>query len=460
MAAMPRKESAHAGRMEPDTRLSKEASDRPEISDFPLAAVDRMLTEEAQLIELQNRIRRLSRLMLEGRGMSALMDAIERELGNPVAIVREQEKPLLSAGLRADAAPETWPLAQTLDFRPAGRNAGGFLALTPATRAYACPIQGRGDRPSVFVLVERHRELSAFDAISAERLSSLAGLELANEEAVREVESKYTDQFLQDWLTGRIVAESDWRLRADVCGCEVPDESPLCAVLVGFGEGREKPDADALREWARKLRKERAEGRDGVLSVAIGGDLALIVPLPEPARADKQGEPGETLQRLVVELRQLFGDPELRLFAGRPTDRPEALPASLSQARRARQVAEVCGMTGDTVAYDRLGAYSLLYLIPACEEREQFLQRFAAPLRKADRRGGGRLVETLEMFFRCNGNIKLTSEKLYAHYNTVVYRLDKVQSILGISLHDPEDRLQLELSLRLGRITPGSPQPG
>jgi PucR family transcriptional regulator, purine catabolism regulatory protein len=93
---------------------------------------------------------------------------------------------------------------------------------------------------------------------------------------------------------------------------------------------------------------------------------------------------------------------------------------SWAQAKRARQVAEVCGLPGEIVSYDRLGVYSLLYLIPSGEEREQFLSRFAVPLQQADRKGGGRLVETLEMFFRCNGNIKLTSEKLYAHYNTIV----------------------------------------
>jgi purine catabolism regulator len=157
-----------------------------------------------------------------------------------------------------------------------------------------------------------------------------------------------------------------------------------------------------------------------------------------------------------MELRILLGDRELMLFAGRITERADGLQGSWAQAKRARQVAEVCRLTGEVVAYDRLGVYSLLYLIPSGEEREQFLSRFAMPLQQADRKGGGRLMETLEMFFQCNGNIKLTSEKLYAHYNTIVYRLEKVQSILGVSLDDPEDRLQLHLALKLGQITPAT----
>jgi purine catabolism regulator len=96
-------------------------------------------------------------------------------------------------------------------------------------------------------------------------------------------------------------------------------------------------------------------------------------------------------------------------------------------------------------------------LIPDGEERAQFLKRYVQPLWQADCKGGGRLSETLEMFFRCNGNIKLTSERLFAHYNTVVYRLEKIQHILGISLDDPEDRLQLQLALKLGQIDPNLP---
>lgn len=432
-------------------------------ADVVRAVLDRVKTEEsAQLAELQGRIHRMSRLVLEGGGLYALLDAIELEWGNPAAIVREHEKPWLSQSLRGGDSPQTWPFVQSLALRQAGRGvAGGFVMLANSIRGYVSPLQSRDGKPSALVVIERNRPLAPLDVLSADRLSVLAGMELANAEAVRDVEEKYMDRFLQDWLNGRIVSAGDWRHRADVCGCPVPEQVPICAALVGSLDGSAPDEAD-LHERIRKLRTERMRLPEGVLAAPIDGELALIVPL---AQADPAGKAADasleaTLGQLLGELRAVAGDPGLRLFAGRAVVRPEQLPSSLSQARRARQVAKMCGLGGDTVTYDRLGVYSLLYLIPSCEERDQFLLRFTAPLRQADKRGGGRLAETLEMFFRCNGNIKLTSEKLYAHYNTVVYRLDKIQSLLGISLDDPEDRLQLQLSLKLGQITPASEQPG
>lgn len=427
-------------------------------SDIVRTVMESVLAQEAaQLADLQNRIHSMTKLLLEGSGLYAFLDAMETMLGNPVAVVREQEKPWLSEGLRNADPVEVWPLVQSLTFRQVGRGmSNGFVLLQNAYRAYVNPIPARRMKQACLVLVERNRDIVPIDALSIERLSSLAGLELANVEAVREVEGKYLDQFLQDWLQGKIVSESDWKLRAEVCGCVIPEQVPLCAAIVGMTD--REPSAEKLRELARRLRSERLRAVDSILAAPVGGDLALLVPVPELVRVDPQAEPSPygLLQRLLAELRPLLGDPELRLYAGRLAPKPEQLPASLSQAKRARQVAEVCGLQDEVVTYDRLGVYSLLYLIPSSEEREQFLQRFSLPLQQADRKGGGRLVETLEMFFRCNGNIKLTSEKLFAHYNTVVYRLDKIQSILGVSLDDPEDRLQLQLSLKLGQITPGN----
>ncbi|WP_239613794.1 helix-turn-helix domain-containing protein [Cohnella mopanensis] len=419
--------------------------------------MERVLAQEtSQLADLQTRIQSMARLLLEGNGLYALLDAMEDLLDNPVAVVRENEKAWLSKSLRSTEPTEVWPLLQSLTFRQVGRgSSNGFMHLQNAYRTYVNQIPTRKMKQACLVLVERNRDIQPIDALSVDRLSSLVGLELANVEAVREVEGKYLDQFLQDWLSGKIVSQADWKLRADVCGCLIAEGTPMCAILVGW---RTPETPEKLREVARRLRSERLRSVDGLLAAQIGDDLALVVPIVPtlPAGAERDEVASQFIHRLLMELRILLGDRELILFAGRVTERTDGLQGSWAQAKRSRQVAEVCRLPGEVVAYDRLGVYSLLYLIPSGEEREQFLSRFAIPLQQADRKGGGRLVETLEMFFQCNGNIKLTSEKLYAHYNTIVYRLEKVQSILGVTLDDPEDRLQLHLALKLGQITPGT----
>ncbi|MBB6731611.1 PucR family transcriptional regulator [Cohnella zeiphila] len=445
MSAIPRKDSMSG--------LFAGASDK---SFVPTA-----LEETVRLSDLHARIQRLSRLLLEGGGLYAFVDEMQTLLGQPAALVLEPDRIWLSADLReGEPDRERKLLLAMLPPSVSGEpQAAGYVKLTDGGRAFVSPLSAVGGKRASLVLLERRRPFEAIDAASVERLAPLAGLELANVEAVREVESRYLDRFLQDWLNGKIVSENDWKLRAEVCGCVLPKRAKLCAALVGFS-GPEVPSGERLAELAALIRSASFHQAEPPLAVPVGAELALIVPVPFPLSHQRElhaAAPADSaLRGLLGELRSLTGDAGLRLFAGRAIERPELLPVSLSQARRARQVSEVCGMAEDSVTYDRLGVYSLLYLIPSGEEREQFLQRYSQPLQQADRRGGGRLAETLEMFFRCNGNIKLTSKRLFAHYNTVVYRLEKIQQILSVSLDDPEDRLQLQLALRLGQMSSGS----
>ncbi|MEK0314298.1 PucR family transcriptional regulator [Cohnella sp. 56] len=408
--------------------------------------------EHRMLTEIKSSVDRVSRLLLGGAELRQVLDAMEQALGNPVAVVGAGGRAWRSAGAgEAETALAAEAAASLAGRDDLGADGGSFAAIGAKERAYMWRMPGDPDRPYAVVLFERYRPILPVDALSLGRMSAFVGLELANIEAVREVEDKYLELFLQDWLSGKLVSERDWKLRAAACGCELSMTRPRYAVVASFGESG--PDAGRLAELSRALLAARPKLGGELLAVQHERSLVLIVPDAE----DADGESADAartaaLRGLLGKLRPLLGQPQMRLFAGRPAAEAERLPDSLSQAQRAQRVAEVSGMSDGVVTYDKLGVYALLYLIPGGEERERFLHRYMVPLERADRKGGGRLTETLEMFFRCNGNIKLTSEKLYAHYNTIVYRLDKVQSILGVSLDDPEDRLQLQLSIKLRQL--------
>ncbi|QXE17686.1 helix-turn-helix domain-containing protein [Clostridium sp. 001] len=44
--------------------------------------------------------------------------------------------------------------------------------------------------------------------------------------------------------------------------------------------------------------------------------------------------------------------------------------------------------------------------------------------------------------------MKKISQKMYMHYNTIIYRLQKIQDITGIDLDNCESRLNLEVGLK------------
>ncbi|AMM91960.1 PucR family transcriptional regulator [Peribacillus simplex] len=59
------------------------------------------------------------------------------------------------------------------------------------------------------------------------------------------------------------------------------------------------------------------------------------------------------------------------------------------------------------------------------------------------------LLETLSVYLETHCQISETAKRLFVHRNTVVYRLEKCEELLGKSLKDSETTLQIRLALRI-----------
>lgn len=58
------------------------------------------------------------------------------------------------------------------------------------------------------------------------------------------------------------------------------------------------------------------------------------------------------------------------------------------------------------------------------------------------------LLQTIETYLALESSKAGTAEALHLHRNTVTKRLDKIESVLQLSLDDPETRLALQLACR------------
>lgn len=61
------------------------------------------------------------------------------------------------------------------------------------------------------------------------------------------------------------------------------------------------------------------------------------------------------------------------------------------------------------------------------------------------------LRKTLEVFLNCQGEIARTASKLYIHRNTVKYRINRCEEILGSDITTPEESLNIRLALALSK---------
>lgn len=86
------------------------------------------------------------------------------------------------------------------------------------------------------------------------------------------------------------------------------------------------------------------------------------------------------------------------------------------------------------------------------EEMNHYFQQTLGILFQYDRKNQSELMETLESLITYRFNIAESARALFIHRNTLLYRMEKIESILEIDLKDAEEVLKLQLALKIYQL--------
>jgi len=122
--------------------------------------------------------------------------------------------------------------------------------------------------------------------------------------------------------------------------------------------------------------------------------------------------------------------------------------SSLSLAYRRGRAALRYALDTDTglVYFDDMKVQRLLYSVPDAALLEEFSAEILGPLIAYDKKHGADFVHTLEVYLECGESVRLASEKMYIHRNTIAYRMQRIRELLDNPLTDPDDKLNCRLA--------------
>ncbi|QKI82348.1 PucR family transcriptional regulator [Kroppenstedtia eburnea] len=108
--------------------------------------------------------------------------------------------------------------------------------------------------------------------------------------------------------------------------------------------------------------------------------------------------------------------------------------------------------------YTDLEPESLLQHLPG-NVLTQYVTSTLEVLKRYDRENGTELLHTLELYLNCGRRLGDTARKLYVHRNTVKFRINRIEELLGTDLSDGEAAFRLQLGLRVARLLNGPDRP-
>lgn len=425
-------------------------------------AVIRLIVDRAGYIaqrssELQ---RELNQLALDSAGLDKIAKHIHFFAQQPVIVLREDGSVAAAAGLEqhpemvrhaiSNALPNIMSLRSWVVTQPPGKisQTVGVLSLTngpgsnkeivPYREVVVAPIVANESTRGYCLLLRSTttpmQELTAVEEIAAVQGAGAAALEWAKLNAIGVAEERMRATFLDELLASEIADEQAWIQRGASLAYDLT--RPHVAWVV---------EAKNVPAWpAPMLRFMEGLNVNAPYSRREEGHL-LFWPIDNPKSAR---ELKVVANDFVAQLVAKHPKAQVVIGIGRPGVGPSKWIHSLQQARESWRLGKE--WKGAPITYfGDLGLYQLLTALGTNPEAMRFFRKTLGRLITHDDNKNAELVETLEAFFTCHGNLSQTANRLHIHRNTLTYRLERIAAITQLDLDDPDARFSLQLALKL-----------
>ncbi|MDQ6641549.1 MAG: helix-turn-helix domain-containing protein [Actinomycetota bacterium] len=401
----------------------------------------------------------LTQIVLEGGDLRQIAAELSRVLHVGVLVTSSDGREragAMSAPIR-DALDRAGLLDPTGRFRVEHAAHAGAVVGTGEARMMRV-VAGGADLARL-VCVRQDGPITPDDVRAMERASAVAALLISRQEAVTAVENKYRGDFLRDVFLGRAgpqgyvlehAAGFGWDLQRRLV-VVVAQIDPMAPDETGVTQARQ-------RQWQERFSAawwQVSAGVDsGVASVDFSSEVVTLLPAAGEGAGDGNGPAGDVVRRVV---RGVAGDKgggrrSFSVGVSRMVTDLGQLPEAYALARRALEVGRRIHGRGSITWFDQLGLHRLIALVPDPAELRAFAHDVLGDLAGPGQEAADLRI-TLQVLLDTNFNVAEAARTQFFHYNTMRYRVGKLERLLGPIGSDPNLRLDVAVALKVLEVT-------
>ena len=134
---------------------------------------------------------------------------------------------------------------------------------------------------------------------------------------------------------------------------------------------------------------------------------------------------------------------EMNLSFSRIRESNSDIKISYKEACKALSMIGIYNNESNIIKYNELGIVRLFIELAETKDIEQYCYENLGPILDYDKNHGMDLVGTLKCYFKNNRHLVKTSQELFIHRNTLLYRLSTIKNLLQRDLDDAMTDLEL-----------------
>ncbi|TDF95925.1 PucR family transcriptional regulator [Paenibacillus piri] len=248
----------------------------------------------------------------------------------------------------------------------------------------------------------------------------------------------------------RQTSTADVLEEAQAIGDQIWTGSYLCVLTTFKPEIKNSPHIHKkLSEIRREIKFDPGLSSTESHHLFVNNDLFSLFTFPDKEK--KSGTFVELVARGYSKMLSTINEHAARCFVSKTKYSIEELLNGYEECLEAKRISERLSFDSSVILFSDLEFTYLLRHIPR-EVMKRYCEYILHNLMQKDEEYSGELLRTLEVYFANKGQINDTAKQLFIHRNTVLYRLEKISSLLNIDLRKTDDLLQIKLVLMFQRL--------
>src|SRR5437762_5117933 len=405
---------------------------------------------EAQLSEIQmshDIHERFTKLSLEGAGIRSILEAVGALAGGPAALYSPDGHRVRGVGVPSDGMPPRLHVPGAVS--QAGAREVRISAGRPARPIDLVPVRAGADVLGLLAVGLDPQAADSQGRVRAlEHGSTVLALEMSKERAAAEVERRLRGDLVEEVLAGGVEPDEAERIarQAERLGHRLPHRAWVVVL---------EPDDDKTEAaLAPRGQQDRLDAAlSGLIRSRLPGALTLVRSasavflVPDELAADLPAV--EKLASQVLSAAAPVMKPgSASVGIGNLANGVGELARSHIEARQALRLTRRAGSRGRVASYRSLGAFRLLLEVQSPDALRRFVNELLGPLLEYAQSRDTPLLETLEGLSSARWVRRAAARNLGIHVNSMSYRVERIESLTGLQLDDPETRVAISIALR------------
>ncbi|WP_223068345.1 PucR family transcriptional regulator [Paenibacillus caui] len=403
--------------------------------------------------------RDFSELIMKGGGIKAITDSLGKLIQQPVLVLNHRLENLAqSHSDRAVPVDRMFDAIAQTKKKPLKEKTGVLhLSLyepedSKKQTITLFPFEIYDEQLGYIVVFGMIMLEDTFSVLAIEQAANVIGFDMMKHRAIEENSRRIKNEFFADFLDGDMVSEDEILKRGKYYGLlkmqsyhcivgKIDDSAELYSKKFVHTEERIRKFKDAIYEQleAAIVRKIKES-----ILFTKGDFFVILIPLTTFGEESEQEITGivRMIQDEIYELLHVSMSFGISNFAKQVAD----IPNCFHKAIDALRTGYLAKQTRFIQSYRVKELTELLRMIPE-KSLKQFYNTALKGLADTADKEKIDLVQTLAVYLENNCQISETAKQLFIHRNTVTYRLEKCEEILGRNLKDPNEILGLRIAL-------------